>query len=114
MTGYLQGEYCSISFKGKSIGILRPVTYMNHSGMAARKVRQLIEKRPVVVEAQETNHSFEYHHLHEGYAHGSRIAIIEALVVILVPDRFSYTQSYTKLQQVSEDSENKIGKLWSQ
>lgn len=112
ITGYLQGEYCSISFKGKSIGILRPVTYMNHSGMAARKVRRLIEERPVfvlpgvrstrasenlVVQAKETDRSFEYHHhLHEGYAHGSRIAIIKASVVNLMPNRFSYTKFYTK------------------
>ncbi|CAM9624361.1 unnamed protein product [Choristocarpus tenellus] len=32
-----QGEYCSISVKGKSIGILRPYTFMNNSGQAARK-----------------------------------------------------------------------------
>lgn len=33
-----QGEYCSISLKGKSVGILRPITFMNNSGVAARKV----------------------------------------------------------------------------
>eukprot|EP00178_Gracilaria_changii_P014328 TRINITY_DN4043_c0_g2_i1.p1 TRINITY_DN4043_c0_g2~~TRINITY_DN4043_c0_g2_i1.p1 ORF type:complete len:374 (-),score=55.48 TRINITY_DN4043_c0_g2_i1:353-1354(-) len=33
-----QGEYCSVTVKGKSVGILRPITYMNNSGMSARKV----------------------------------------------------------------------------
>ncbi|CAN0446700.1 unnamed protein product [Ascophyllum nodosum] len=33
-----QGEYCSISFRGKSVGILLPITFMNNSGMSARKV----------------------------------------------------------------------------
>lgn len=35
-----QGEYCSVTVKGKSVGILRPITYMNNSGMSARKVRE--------------------------------------------------------------------------
>ncbi|CAM9377102.1 unnamed protein product, partial [Ectocarpus sp. 4 AP-2014] len=33
-----QGEYCSVRVKDKSVGILRPITYMNNSGMSARKV----------------------------------------------------------------------------
>lgn len=32
------GEYCSVSIKGKSVGILRPITFMNLSGQSARKV----------------------------------------------------------------------------
>ena len=34
-----QGEYCSVTVKGKSVGILRPITFMNNSGMSVRKVR---------------------------------------------------------------------------
>ncbi|CAM9476163.1 unnamed protein product [Laminaria digitata] len=33
-----QGEYCSVTVKGKSVGILRPITFMNNSGMSVRKV----------------------------------------------------------------------------
>ncbi|CAM9920581.1 unnamed protein product [Pylaiella littoralis] len=38
-----QGEYCSVTVKGKSVGILRPITYMNNSGMSARKVVDLFK-----------------------------------------------------------------------
>ncbi len=33
-----QGEYGSTTFQGKSIGLLKPTTYMNNSGQSLRKV----------------------------------------------------------------------------
>ncbi len=34
-----QGEYGSANYKGKSIGLLKPTTFMNNSGQSVRKVR---------------------------------------------------------------------------
>jgi peptidyl-tRNA hydrolase len=36
---FSQGEYGSASYKGKSVGLLKPTTYMNNSGQSVRKVR---------------------------------------------------------------------------
>ncbi|CAM9732717.1 unnamed protein product [Discosporangium mesarthrocarpum] len=41
-----QGDYCSFHTKGKSVGILRPSTYMNNSGQAARKVLDYFKLTP--------------------------------------------------------------------
>lgn len=34
----VQGEYGSATYKGKSVGLLKPTTYMNNSGQSLRKV----------------------------------------------------------------------------
>lgn len=53
------------------------------------------EIEDLVGQAQETDLSFEYHNLRKAYAHGSRITIIKAVVVFVVPDRFfTYTILY--------------------
>lgn len=36
----LQGEYGSVSYQGKSIGLLRPTTFMNLSGQSVSKVSE--------------------------------------------------------------------------
>lgn len=46
-----QGEYCSVTVKGKSVGILRPITYMNNSGMSARKASETENPRVASLEA---------------------------------------------------------------
>lgn len=39
----LQGEYGSANYRGKSVGLLRPITFMNNSGQSIRKVSHFHE-----------------------------------------------------------------------